>query len=144
VNDMTPTLEAFYEDAIELQVLGRRRRGNEYWREVLLRLRRSGQPVEFGANRVFLDRFPPEARQAILHEVTPLGHIMRDFHVTHTCQPNAFLGLHADALMGATLQLRGQAELYGRHNRLYDAEGRMLSEVVEILRPPAGGASEEV
>ncbi len=140
VNDMTPTLEEFYGDAIELRVLGRRRRGQEYWREVVLLLRGSGQPVEFGANRVLLDRFPAAARQAILDEGTPLGHIMRDYGVAHTCQPNAFFGMRADALMGATLQLRVQAEVYGRHNRLYGLDGLLLSEVVEILRPPAVNA----
>lgn len=139
-NDMTPTLEEYYGDDIELRVLGRRRRGQEYWREVVLLLRRSRQPVEFGANRVLLDRFPEAARRAILDEGAPLGHIMRDHRVEHTCQPNAFLGMQADALMGATLQLAGRLEVYGRHNRLYGLDGLMLSEVVEILRPPAGNS----
>jgi chorismate-pyruvate lyase len=139
-NDMTPTLEEYYGEEIELRVLGRRRRGQEYWREVVLLLRGSGRPVEFGANRVLLDRFPELAREAILAEGTPLGHIMRDYGVEHTCRPNAFLGMEADALMGATLQLRGRAEVYGRHNRLYGMDGLLLSEVVEILRPPAVNA----
>jgi hypothetical protein len=108
VRDMTPTLEEFYGDEIELRVLGRRRRGQEYWREVVLLLRGSGQPVEFGANRVLLDRFPGAARQAILDECAPLGRIMRDHQVTHTCQPNAFLEMQADELMGSTLQLGGR------------------------------------
>jgi chorismate-pyruvate lyase len=135
--DMTPTLEEYYGDDIELRVLGRRRRGQEYWREVVLLLRESGHPVEFGAIRVLLDRFPEEARRVILEERTPLGHIMRDFRVIHTCQPNAFLELSADALIGATLQLSGRPEVYGRHNRLYGPDGLLLSEVVEILRPPS-------
>jgi len=137
-HDMTPTLEEYYGDEIVLRVLGRRRRGHEYWREVVLLLRGSGQPVEFGANRVLLDRFPEAARQAILDEGAPLGHIMRDHRVEHTCQPNAFLGMRADALIGATLQLEGRPAVYGRHNRLYGLDGQLLSEVVEILRPPAG------
>jgi chorismate-pyruvate lyase len=138
VHDMTPTLEEFYGDEIELRVLGRRRRGQEYWREVVLLLRGSGRPVEFGANRVLLDRFPSAARQAILDECAPLGRIMRDHQVTHTCQPNAFLEMQADALMGSTLQLRGRPKVFGRHNRLYGMDGLLLSEVVEILRPPPG------
>jgi chorismate-pyruvate lyase len=140
-HDMTPTLEEFYGDEIQLRVLGRRRRGREYWREVVLLLRGSGQAVEFGANRVILDRFPEAARRAILEEGAPLGHIMRDHRVAHTCQPNAFLRMQTDSLMGSTLQLRGSAEVYGRHNRLYGMDGLMLSEVVEILRPPSGGGA---
>jgi hypothetical protein len=102
-----------------------------------LQLRESGRPVEFGAIRVLLDRFPDEARQVILEERTPLGHVMRDFRVVHTCQPNAFLELRADELIGATLQLSGRPQIYGRHNRLYGPDGLLLSEVVEILRPPS-------
>ncbi len=137
VNDMTPTLEAFYGDDIELRVLTRQRRGGEYWREVVLVLRKSGRPVEFGANRVLLDRFPEAARKAILEEKTPLGHIMRDFQVRHVCRPRAFLTMDADKLVGGTLGLNGQTKLYGRNNRLYGLDGAWLSEVVEILRPPA-------
>ena len=134
---MTPTLESFYEDEIVLRVLGRRRRGQEYWREVVLLLRSSGQPVEFGANRIRLDRFPAEAQKGILAESAPLGHIMRDFQVIHCCKPNAFLRLRPDPLIGRTLELNGQSDLYGRHNRLFRPDGLLLSEVVEILRPPA-------
>jgi hypothetical protein len=142
-HDMTPTLEEFYRDEIELRVLGRRRRGREYWREVVLTLREGRQAVEFGANRVILDRFPEGARQAILAERAPLGHIMRDHRVEHTCKPNAFLRMRADTLMGSTLQLPEGTEVYGRHNRLFGRDGLLLSEVVEILRPPLDAACYE-
>jgi chorismate-pyruvate lyase len=135
-NDMTPTLEAFYGEQIALRVLGRRRRGNEYSREVALFLKDSKRPVEFGANRIQLDRFPPAARQLILQEREPLGYILRDFNITHTCQPNAFLRLASDRLINSVLGLQGAQTLYGRHNQLFDPEGRLISEVVEILRDP--------
>jgi chorismate-pyruvate lyase len=137
-DDMTPTLEAYYGDDIDLQVLGRRRRGQHYSREVVLRLRRSRQPVEFGANRIRLDLFPAEAQRLILEEREPLGHILRDFAIAHTCQPNAFLRVASDALINEALELSGAQVLYGRHNRLYLPDGRQLSEVVEILRHPPG------
>jgi len=37
-NDMTPTLEKFHQRSIHLRVLGRRQRGNDYYREVVLLL----------------------------------------------------------------------------------------------------------
>jgi chorismate-pyruvate lyase len=135
-NDMTPTLETFYGEKIVLRVIGRRRRGNEYSREVVLHLKDSKRPVEFGANRIQLDRFPPEARKLILEEREPLGYILRDFAITHTCQPNAFLRLASDHLINEVLELQGAQTLYGRHNQLFDPEGGLISEVVEILRPP--------
>src|SRR5437899_6770711 len=48
-NDMTPTLEGFYQRRLHLQVLGRRRQGDNYYREVILLLDGTNQPVEFGA-----------------------------------------------------------------------------------------------
>ena len=134
-NDMTPTLEAFYGRDIHLKVLKRRRQAGEYYRLVMLYLSGSNEPVEFGANRVLLQHYPPEARAVILAEVEPLGHIMRDFGVTHTCRPNAFLRVASDHTINDALGLQGAQVLYGRHNRLYDPQGRMISEVVEILRP---------
>ena len=136
-NDMTPTLEAFYGEGLRLEVLRRRRRQGEYLREVVLRLEDSGRPVEFGANRIRLDYFPPDARRAILEEREPLGHIMRDSAVKHTCQPNAFLRLASDRTINEALRLTGAHVLYGRHNCLFDPQGNLISEVVEILRPAA-------
>jgi chorismate-pyruvate lyase len=136
--DMTPTLEAFYRQTIHIRVLGRRRVGGEYHREVVLHLDETEEPVEFGANRILLRHFPEEAQRLILLEREPLGHILRDFGVTHTCEPNAFLKVASDALINQALGLRGVHVLYGRHNRLYDPQGQLISEVVEILRnPPA-------
>lgn len=135
-NDMTPTLEAFYGSNIHIRVLGRRRQGSEYFREVVLHLDHTEQPVEFGANRIRLEAFPAEAQRLILEEREPLGHILRDFGVTHTCEPNAFIRVASDPLINDALGLRGAQILFGRHNRLFDPEGVMISEVVEILRPP--------
>src|SRR4051812_16026294 len=58
-NDMTPTLEKFHQRQIHLRVLGRRRNGNEYFREVVLLLDGSEQPVEFGAIKIYLDLVTP-------------------------------------------------------------------------------------
>lgn len=45
---MTPTLEAHHQDEIHIEVLGRERRGDAYFREVVLRLDRNDQAVELG------------------------------------------------------------------------------------------------
>src|SRR5712691_7766245 len=37
-NDMTPTLESFHGRSVHLRVLGRERRGDDYFREVVLQL----------------------------------------------------------------------------------------------------------
>src|SRR5207247_9654503 len=65
-NDMTPTLEKFHGRDIHLRLLGRRRKGDRYFREVILLLDGTDEPVEFGAIKLYLDRFVAEARRQIL------------------------------------------------------------------------------
>src|SRR6266536_1864297 len=47
-DDMTPTLEKYYGRDIHLRLLGRRRKGDAYFREVVLLLDGTDQSVEFG------------------------------------------------------------------------------------------------
>lgn len=132
-NDMTPTLERHHGQTIHLHVLRSERQGNNYHREVVLRLDGSDKPVEFGANRVALDLYPGEARELILGEYVPLGSILARFNIVHTCHPSAYLRITADALISGELQVPEGALLYGRRNTLKNPQGRALSDIVEIL-----------
>jgi len=134
-NDMTPTLERHYGARIHLKVLRSVQRDGFYFREVVLHLDGSEQPVEFGANKVTLRLFPTAARELILGEHVPLGTILEDFKIAHTCHPSAYLRLGSDDLISQSLGLSGPQALYGRRNTLRDPQGRVLSEVVEILAP---------
>src|SRR5438309_7610903 len=67
-DDMTPTLEKFHGRDIHLRLLGRRRKDDEYFREVVLLLDGTDEPVEFGAIKIYLNLFTPETRQQILEE----------------------------------------------------------------------------
>jgi chorismate-pyruvate lyase len=136
-NDMTPTLEQHHGARIHLRVLRSERRDRFYFREVVLVLDGSEKPVEFGANKVSLNLFPPEARELILAEYVPLGSILAEFQIEHTCHPSAYLELVSDELIGSELKLDVPQRLYGRRNTLTDSRGRILSEVVEILAPAA-------
>ena len=134
-NDMTPTLEAFHKSDIHLEIVSRERRGDFYFREVVLRLNGDDQPVEFGANKLYLGRFPEEARDLILQEYIPLGRILKDCHVPHRTQAKAFLRVQADELIGGKFELTQPGLLYGRKAVISDLQGRPLSEIVEILPP---------
>jgi len=136
-NDMTPTLEAFHKSDIHLEMLSRERRGDFYFREVVLRLNRDEQPVEFGANKLYLGRFPEEARDLILQEYIPLGRILKDCGIAHRTQAKAFLRVESDDLIGGKFELTQPAFLYGRKAVISDLQGRPLSEIVEILPPAA-------
>ncbi len=133
--DMTPTLEAFHRSDIHIEVWGRERRGDLYFREVVLRLDRDQRPVEFGANKINLALFDPAVRRLILDEYLPLGHILKLREVPHAGRPLAYLRVETDPLMRRAFRLSGPAVLYGRRNVLRDPQGRALSEIVEILPP---------
>ncbi len=134
---MTPTLEKFHKQHIHLQVLGRRLKADDYFREVILRLDGTNQPVEFGAIKIHLSLFSPVAREQILHERLPLGHILEEYKIPHTSRPRAYLRLATDKLISEVLELSGAHVLYGRRNTLFDPQHRPLAEIVEIL-PIAG------
>jgi chorismate-pyruvate lyase len=139
-DDMTPTLERFYDSEIHLKMLGRRRQNGDYFREVVLLTEGTDQPVEFGAIKIHLARFSPAAQQAILAELWPLGHIMRESGIRHSSRPQAFLRLASDPFINDALRLTGANVLYGRRNTLFDAEDRSMAEIVEILPPAAPDA----
>jgi len=134
-SDMTPTLEAFHGERIHLRVLARRLDGDAYARQVLLMLNGSDRPVEYGAIVIYLEQFPPAARDQVLEGHLPLGTILHDHRIKHRSSPLAFIRVTADSAMIDTLQLREPQPLYGRRNVIRDAAGNELANIVEILPP---------
>jgi chorismate-pyruvate lyase len=135
-DDMTPTLEKFFDERIFLNVISRQTRGDFYFREVVLLTQRTRTPVEFGAIKINLALVPAAPKRLILEEQEPLGTILNEFKLAHTSRPKAFLWVEADAFIKGALQLSGKRILYGRRNTLFDPQHRALAEIVEIL-PPA-------
>jgi chorismate-pyruvate lyase len=133
--DMTSTLERFHGETIHLEVLKHFQHSESYFREVVLILDQSQKIVEFGAIRIFLDRFEPLPRNLILEGRLPLGRIIQDFNVPFISQPSAFLRVGSDRWIQEILKLSQTETLYGRQNRLLNAEGQPLAEIVEILPP---------
>jgi chorismate-pyruvate lyase len=133
--DMTPTLERFYGQALRLRVLSRERQGDSYKREIILWLAEDTRPVEYGVIRIFLDRFPPAARQLVLEEQRPLGDILHGEAIPHLSWPQAFFRLKSDAHAGAALGVKHPGYLYGRRNVLLDGSRQLLAEVIEVLAP---------
>ena len=134
-NDMTPTLQAFHNSMIHLEILRSDARGEFYFREVMLRLDRDDAPVEFGANKISIELFAPPARRLILEERLPLGQILKQCEVPHTTAAKAFLRIETDAFISRALGLEGSHVLYGRRATIWDLQRRPLSEIVEILPP---------
>jgi chorismate-pyruvate lyase len=135
--DMTRTLESFHGSAIHLVVHSRQLRGPELWREVVLTLDRGAQPVEFGAIRIWVDRFPPSCREEILAGRRPLGGILNSTGLRYVSRPLAFFEFEPDPFLRAVLQVQGHIPLFGRCNALRSESGEVLAEIVEILPPAA-------
>ena len=135
-NDMTPTLEAFHNSRIHLELVKKDHRGGFYFREVILRLDHDEKPVEFGANKLHIGIFSEEAQEQILLEQVPLGRILNECDVKHLTEAKFFLRVEPDELICRALELETPVTLYGRKAVITDHKGLMLSEIVEIL-PPA-------
>jgi hypothetical protein len=131
--DMTSTLEKFYDETVQIEVLARYLRENEYYREVVLVLERSKRRVEFGAIKVNLSLFPAAAREKVLSEQLPFGRVLDICHIPFSSRPAAFLSLLPDTFISTALQLRTRELLYGRRNTLFDSRMRPLAEIIEIL-----------
>lgn len=132
--DMTPTLAAFHGAPISLRVLRHQRTNGIYSREIVLEA--AGRPVLFGAIRIYVDRFPPAARELILADSLPLGAILQSQQIAHTSRPEGFFAVEPDELIRAALGLPADAApLYGRRNVHWSPREEPLAEVVEILAP---------
>ena len=134
--DMTSTLENFHKDKLRVELLGCHARGQEYYREVVLRTEKSGRRVEFGAIKIMLDLFPMDVRSEILREQQPLGRILVESGVEFSSQPRGYLRVAPDDFIAGALGLKRPQCLYGRRNTLMDPWERPLAEILEIL-PPA-------
>jgi chorismate-pyruvate lyase len=134
--DMTPTLETFYRQRMNLTVLTRERRENSYLREVVLKSAADARPVEYGVIRICLDHLPSAASHLVLQEERPLGNILQTEVIAHLSWPQAFFRVESDSHLGHVLYLGQPETLYGRRNVLLDGSRRLLAEVIEILAPP--------
>lgn len=134
--DMTGTLEKFWGARLTLRPLEVHHQGDLLLRRVVLMA--DGRPVEYGAIRIHLDAFMPEAREKVEAGRMPLGAILRTTGMPYTCQPQGYFQVQADPLtrQGLSLKDQGDLVLYGRLAHLTGPEGRTLAQVVEIL-PPA-------
>lgn len=138
--DMTPTLEAFYGEAMAITVLSREREVQTYLREVLLKTVVGRLPVEYGVIRIHLNRLPPAAMQAVLDEARPLGNILQTEAIPHLSWPQGFFRVPADAHLNQVFGLNYTGDLYGRRNLLLDGARHLLADVIEVLAPSTEGA----
>ena len=133
-HDMTPTLEAFHGERLNLRVLERQHDGDAYRRLVVL-TKEAGQPVEFGAILIDLSCLTAAAREMVLEGQRPLGSVLALFGIEHASRPHAFIRVTSGPFINGALGLPGPHDLYGRRNVLSTPDNRTLADIVEILPP---------
>ena len=131
--DMTGTLAAFWGSPIELRPLRVHREGEVLYRQVVLIATNKRIPVEAGAIRIHLDRFPPEALGEITGNRRPLGAILAEYRIPYTCSPRGFFRIPTNRFLREAFGDVRDTMHYGRRNRLVNPAGELLAEVVEIL-----------
>ncbi len=134
-NDMTPTLESAYTSRVHLRVLNYTVTDDVFSRQIVLFLEGSEKKVEFGAIKIYLKYFPPQARRLLLERKQPLGTILKGESVAHVSRPVAYLRVTSDTVINSALNLPGTYSLYGRRNAMFDPSGNTLAQIIEILPP---------
>ena len=133
--DMTPTLADAYGRDIQLRMLRKRRQHDVFSREIVLEPEGDARKVLFGAIKIYLERFAPEARKLILECKQPFGTILQAQGVAHSSRPEAYIQVEADEVINQALGLTGHSVLYGRRSALWNASQHALARVLEILPP---------
>lgn len=133
-SDMTPTLESFYGSRMRLKRMELLEEPEAIMRRVVLFDDR-GRPVEFGAIRIELARYPLRAQPMIREGRVPLGAIMKEYRIEHGSKPRGYFKVQSDDMTREALGFEGDATLYGRRNVIANHAGQPLADVVEILPP---------
>lgn len=132
-NDMTPTLNKYFASSIYLSVISKKIVGDTMTREVLLRLTKNDQIVEYGGIQINLDLFQNEAREKVEEAYTPLGQILEDFNIAHFGRPNHFFEIKNNTKLKGHFKDCFAEILYGRCNIIYLKENLPLAYIIEIL-----------
>ncbi|MDA1315338.1 MAG: hypothetical protein O2968_18565 [Acidobacteria bacterium] len=131
--DMTGTLGTFWKSKIDLRLLRVDQQREILYRRVVLLAVKLGIPVEAGAIRIFLERFPSQSLPAITQSQRPLGAILADYQIRYCSLPQGYFRMRTNGFLREAFGDGGESVHYGRRNRLVDPAGEVLADVVEIL-----------
>jgi chorismate-pyruvate lyase len=131
---MTVTVEQFYTDSVNVQVLESRQDAHEYTRKILLSLTGSGRVVQFGVVRIDLNLLTDRVRNQILAGTTPLGRVLIQNNVLRQVRPTSYVRVTPNSAMRSWFAMAADEPLYGRLG-VIDTDGQPAIEVLEILSP---------
>lgn len=133
--DMTGTLERFRGQKMALRPVEQFVDGTKLVRHVELCGSNDGQPAEFGAIEIHLDRFESAPRAEVLAGKAPLGTILKDAHMNFESRPRGFFRIKPGEAIRHSFGVPEDGWLFGRCNQLLTLNGEPIADVVEILPP---------
>ncbi len=135
---MTVTVETYYREPVNVQVLTDQEVDNVYARKILLVTQWTQQVVQFGLVRIHLTCCSEPVRQAILARQQPLGRILIEHNVLREIEPIAFLRVELSPHLAEWFAVPLGSISYGRLGVIY-TNNHPAIEVLEILAPIVGG-----
>lgn len=147
---MTVTMERFHLSKVDVEVLDRNTAadGKHYSRKIRLRTRaaapqHNGRVVQFGIVRMNLDYYPPDVRDEVLSERTPLGRVLIDHGLLMTVRLIALWRIEPGPDLCRALELDRPTTVYGR-TAMIDIEDDPVIELLEISAPLEENQKSEV
>jgi chorismate-pyruvate lyase len=143
---MTVTMELCHLSKVEVEVLDRRMAddGKHYSRKILLRTPPTagsssggspqGRVVQFGIARMNLDCYPPDVREEVLSERTPLGRVLISHGLLMKVRLLTLWRVEPGPDLCRALEIDKPTTLYGR-TAMIDIDGEPVIELLEISAP---------
>jgi len=131
---MTVTVEDFYNDNLDVQVLRSLTSEKHYCREILLSTRRDSKVVQYGIVRLKLDLISEPARSEILAESKPLGRVLIEREILREVQLFDLYQIACGPKLAGFFRVPQQTQTYGR-TALIHCDREPAIELLEIVAP---------
>ena len=134
---MTVTVEEYYGDRVDVEVVAERHDAEHYSRKILLRRQDDGTVVQYGIVRIDLRMIDEPARSEILAKSAPLGTILIRHNVLRRVRLLNLWRVVAGPDLQRLFGIHGQAITYGR-TAVIDCNHEPAIELIEIVREGLG------
>lgn len=131
---MTVTVEAHHHCRVDVRILHRVHEGNSYARKILLTSQRTGDIVQFGVVRIWLQYCSQEVQRRIIEGKTPLGRILIENDVLRRIEPTAFLRVLPGKATEKWFGAKGRQPAYGRLAYIH-CNDQPAIELMEVVVP---------
>lgn len=133
-NHMTVTVEAHYDDSVDVEVLRSDIVNGIYRREILLRCHHSRTVVQYGIVRLNTKYLANGPRDEILEQSKPLGRVLIEQDVLREIELFDLLRVECGPVLAKFFQVQPGTVSYGR-TALIHCNHEPAIELLEVVRP---------